>query len=52
MMSSEAHRFRNIRYGVLDLKQYLLSDPALLMLWLRDAMAANKELSFPAFDLA
>jgi hypothetical protein len=51
MMSSEAHRFRNIRYGVLDLKQYLLSDPALLMLWLRDAMAANKELSFPAFDL-
>lgn len=47
MLSSDRHRFRNIQHGFLNIKQkeQELSDPALLMLWLRDAFAVNKDLT-------
>jgi hypothetical protein len=32
-------RFRDVRLGVVDLKEHQLSDPALVMLWVRDALA-------------
>ncbi len=52
MLAQDRVRFGHIRSGLLDLKEHQLTDPALVMLWLRDALAADRELRFPAFDLA
>lgn len=45
--------FAAILCGLVDFKEHQLSDPALIMLWLRDALAdADADLRFPTFDLA
>jgi tetratricopeptide (TPR) repeat protein len=53
LIAGNKERFRHVHCGLVDFKEHRLDDPALIMLWLRDALAdADSGLRFPVFDLA